>query len=87
MKNIENRGKIAIKINSKIINTDDITLSAEEIELLKKVLFSNKVSLCPSCKAKVCLANKENLTGAIFEGISSSNDALITDCANYRKSL
>lgn len=84
---MNNKEKVAIKINHKIINTEDITLNTEEIELLKKVLFSHKTSLCPSCKAKVCLANKEDLTGAIFEGISSSREVIITDCANYRKSL
>ncbi len=84
---MKNKKKVAIKINNKIINTDGIKLSEEEIELLKKVFFNGEVSLCKTCKAKVCFANKEDLTGAIKEGMSSSIETIITDCPNYRKGL
>lgn len=79
-----NERRIIVKINNKIIESEDIILDNEEIELLKKVLFNNKINLCSSCSAKVCLANKAALTGPIFEGITSYNDSLITKCANYR---
>lgn len=84
---MKNKGKIALKINNKIINTDGITLNEDEIGLLKKVLFKGKVSLCTTCKTKVCLANKETLTGAIHEGISTPEETIITSCANNRKKI
>lgn len=80
---MKNTDSTIIKINNKIIRTD-MQLNDEEIELLKKVLFGNKPSLCQTCTAKVCLAKKEELTGPIFEGFSAKNTNLVTKCANKR---
>ena len=79
---MNNKKKAVMKLNRQTIDT---VVTQEQFEFLKKVLFRNKVSLCPTCVAKVCLANKEDLTGAIFEGISSENEVIVTDCPNYRK--
>ena len=57
---MENKIKTIIKINNKIIESADIILGNEEIELFKKVLFNNKMHLCSSCIAKVCLADKKS---------------------------
>lgn len=57
---MENKIKTIIKINNKIIESADIILGNEEIELPKKVLFNNKMHLCSSCIAKVCLADKKS---------------------------
>lgn len=86
---MENQGKneIFIKINGKKLDTTGIKLTEEEIELLKKVLINNKMNLCPSCIAKVCLADRKTLNGAVFEGMSSSIETIITKCPNYRKGL
>lgn len=76
--------KVIIKINNKVIDSENMILSAEEIEKFKRILFKNKMHLCKTCCAKVCLANRNELTGPIFEGIVANNNYLITRCANYR---
>ena len=79
---MKNKEKVVMKLNSQTIDT---IVTQEQFEFLKKVLFRNKVSLCPTCVAKVCLADRKTLNGAVFEGISSANEVIVTDCPNYRK--
>ena len=81
---MKNKEKVVMKLNSQTIDT---IVTQEQFEFLKKVLFRNKVSLCPTCVAKVCLADRKTLNGAVFEGISSANEVIVTDCPNYRKGL
>ena len=90
MKNIKqdktsSRKRVVIKINNKVIDSEDVTLNIEDIELLKKILFKNKIDQCQSCKAKVCLANKKRLTGPILEGMAVDNSYLVSECANHRQ--
>lgn len=79
-----NTTSVVIKINNEIINANDVNLSTKEIELLKRILFNGKAHLCQSCVATVCLANKEKLSGPIFEGFIAGNEEIITRCANHR---
>lgn len=85
MEKVNCKREIKIKINNKIKEANNIELSDEDIIKLKQILFNNKMHLCPSCQARVCLADRRKLTGPILEGFSSIDSDLITKCANYRK--
>lgn len=82
--NLRYDDRIIIKINNESKIMEKTVLSNEEISLLKRTLLGNKPHLCPNCNA-VCLSDRRNLSGPIFEGISTVNQDHITKCANYRK--